>query len=249
MKRWIYRYADAILGASEATLELIWGPNWRQDSRFVFQPNGIDISEFEQPVDPVEIRRELGIPSDSRIVLTVGRYVPHKKHILIPEIAKRLCKNHPNLYFVIAGSGPLYGQVEERIRQLGLEERFRLLRGLPSLIGLWKSSDAFLFPSTQEGFGIVVIEAAAGGLPIVARRIPGVTEAASACKNAILLEDKATVEQWADAVTKALAIGRTQINDYKGFAKDFKFTSQKSFDVLSGVYERIMQNNRVGGTK
>ncbi len=240
MKKWIDRYADAIFGASHATLESIWGPQWRQNSRIHFQPNGIDISKYKESVDPKEVRKNLQLPEDCRIVLTVGRHVPHKKHIIIPKIASLICQEYSDVYFVIVGSGPLQSQVEKRVEQKGLQSRFRFLSKVPSLISLWKSSDVFLFPSTQEGFGIVVVEAAAAGLPVVARRIPGVTEAITACHEAILMDLDASVESWAQGVETALRKGKLEIKDYDEFEKKFPFTIRESVDALLKAYRRIV---------
>lgn len=239
MKKWIYKYSDAILGASEATLDLTWGVRWRENPKIHFQPNGIDLSLFDVKVDTIQVRKELGLPDNSRIVLTVGRHVPHKKHEIIPEIAKVICEKYNNVFFVINGEGPLKNQLQEKIHEIGLTNRFRLVSGFSSLVPLWKSSDAFLFPSTQEGFGIVVIEAAAAGLPVVARRIPGVTEAATVCKNAFLLEPDSSVLEWIQGVQKALDIGRVDVQNYSEFAEEFKFTTQRSLKVLKEIYEKL----------
>ena len=241
MKRWIDCYADAILGASNATLEMIWGPQWHQNPRIHFQPNGIDISEFDINIDPQDIRQKLSLPPESKIVLTVGRHVPHKKHIIIPEIAKEICKQRDDVYFVINGKGPLKDELENKIKQMGLEKRFRLISGLHSLVPLWKSSDVFLFPSSQEGFGIVVIEAAAAGLPVIARDIPGVGEAITACNNYILLEKQASIKEWIQAVSSMLDIGRINIENYDELEKSFKFTTKKSVEKLLSVYEEIVK--------
>ena len=241
MKKWIYRYSDAILGASEATLDLNWWEGWMNDSKIHFQPNGIDISKFDRDIDPSELRKKLNLPLNSKIVLTIGRHVPHKKHIIIPDIAKEVCKFRPDVYFVINGSGPLKNELEEKIKSLKLEDRFRLISGMPDIIPLWKSSDVFLFPSTQEGFGLVVIEAAAAGLPVIAREIPGVSEAIRACKNEFMLHMDSSLEKWISATIKALDVGREQINDYVIFEKNFLYTTKKSLSKLMSIYQEVLE--------
>ena len=241
MKKWIYRYSDAILGASEATLDLNWGVRWCNDKKIHFQPNGIDISKFDRDINPSELRKKLNLPLNSKIVLTVGRHVPHKKHIIIPDIAKEVCKVKPDIYFVINGSGPLKNELEEKIKSLKLEDRFRLISGMPDIIPLWKSSDVFLFPSTQEGFGIVVIEAAAASLAVIAREIPGVSEAIRACKNKFMLNMNSSVEEWISATIKALDVGREQINDYVVFEKNFLYTTKKSLSKLMSIYQEVLE--------
>jgi len=166
--------------------------------------------------------------------------VPHKKHIIIPEIAKEVCRQRSDVYFVINGKGPLKDELENKIKRMGLEERFRLISGLPSLVPLWKSSDIFLFPSSQEGFGIVVIEAAAAGLPVIARDIPGVSEAITACNNYILLQKQSSIKDWIQAVLSMLDLGRINIENYDELEKSFKFTTKKSVEKLLRVYEGIV---------
>ena len=244
MRRWIDRYADAILGASLATLDVCWGENWRDNPRVVFQPNGIDISAYEQQVDPDKIRKELGLPQTSRIALTVGRYTPYKNQIIIPDIAARICREYTDVYFVLIGVGPLREKVVNRVKEMGLEERFQFLSGLPSMIPFWKSSDVFLFPSLMEGFGIVVIEAAAAGLPVVACRVPGVIEAAAACHNATLMDIHASCQDWTEAVEKALKASRLVGEEYESFKEKFQFTTQNSLDTLLGVYKQITGGNQ-----
>jgi glycosyltransferase EpsF len=239
MKRWINNYADVILGASIATLENFWGLGWKENPRLFFQPNGIDLAEFEQEVDPAEIRKTLNLPQDCRIVLTVGRFVPHKNQKIIPEIAAEICSELSDVYFVLNGVGPLKENVENRVKELGLKNRFRFASGFPSLIPLWKSSDVFLFPSLMEGFGIVIIEAAAAGLPVIACNIPAITEAASACNNAILIDVNATVDQWAEAVKKALDSGKLKGKDYENFKRSFQYTTQNSLHNLLKIYNQI----------
>ena len=239
MKHEINRYAEAILGASVATLDAFWGPNWRDDPRLHYLPNGIDLSLFEEKIDRSKVRTELNLPKNSRIILTVASYAPHKNQIIIPEIATKICQELPDVYFVLNGVGPLRNKVENKVKRMGIEERFRFIGGLPSLIPLWKASDVFLFPSLLEGFGIVVIEAAAAGLPVVAHRIPGVIEAASACHDVTLLSTSSSNNQWCEAIEKALKRGRLTGEEYQRFKKDFKFTSQKSLEELLKVYSQV----------
>ena len=239
MKRWIKTYADAILGASNATLDTIWGTGWRDNPRIHFQPNGIDMALFEQDVDPLEMRNRLGLNRNSKIILTVGRHVKHKNHILIPEIARLICRQEPEAYFVINGVGPLREIVEKRVAELGLSKKFRFLDGMPNLVPLWKSSDVFLFPSLMEGFGIVVIEAAAAGLPVVAHQIPGVMEAATACHKAILLPTGTSPSKWSESVLTMLDTGRLVGDKYLKHKQNFKFTTENSLRCLLEVYRQL----------
>lgn len=243
MRWWIKRYADAILGCTTATLESVWGPRWQEDVRMHVLPNGIDLSVFDCDVNPAQVRAELNLPENARIVLTVGRFVSHKNHIIIPEIAQHICSSFPDVYFVLPGDGPKRKLTEEIVRSRGLMDRFRFPGIVPNLVSLWKSSDVFLFPSQMEGFGIVVIEAAAAGLPVVACRIPGVTEAAKACHNVSLLRKDETSEAFAEAVVNALQSDRLSGKDYERFKAKFSFTTDNSLHILQKVYSGLMKRS------
>jgi len=236
MKRWINRYADTILGCSQATLDNFWGPTWRESSRIRVLPIGVNIASFEEHVDRSEVLAKLGLPTNARIVLTVGRYAPHKNQIIIPEIAAQLCQEDPDVYFVLIGAGPMREAVEKSVTGKGLQKRFRFISGAPSLIPFWKSADVFLFPSLMEGFGIVITEAAAAGIPIAAYRIQGVEEAASASHNAILLPVGMSTEKWVEAVKQALRVGRLTADALDKLRRNFRFTIQNSLSLLRDVY-------------
>jgi glycosyltransferase involved in cell wall biosynthesis len=91
----------------------------------------------------------------------------------------------------------------------------------------------------MEGFGIVIIEAAAAGLPVIACNIPDIKEATSVCNNAILIDVNATVYQWAEAVKEALDTGKLKGEDYENFKRSFQYTTQNSLHNLLKIYNQI----------
>jgi len=240
MKKWIDKYADAVLCPSKGSLEAFWGPDWHNNPRLKLQPNGIDLVPFEREINPAEIRKEFGLPENCRISLTIGRYVPYKNHKIIPDIAASVCSEYQDVYFILNGAGPLEGNIKNKVKELGLEERFRFTSGLPDLMPLWKASDVFLFPSLLEGFGVVVIEAAAAGLPVVATNIPGVIEAATACHSATLMSRDATPQEWSDALKNALKTGKLTGEKLRQFKENFPFTTQKSLEILRQTYKQLV---------
>ncbi len=160
-------------------------------------PNGVDPEDFtwKEAVSPAE---KLGIETAGRTVLvTVGRLVP-KKGVdrfvsgILPELVRRA----PEVLFLAAGDGPLREKIEAIVRDKGLKENVRLLGDLPMddgrLPAAYRAADIFVMPNAEvpgdiEGFGIVAIEAAAAGLPVVASRLQGIQEAVKEGENGILL--------------------------------------------------------------
>ncbi len=123
-------------------------------------PNGISIAEFEDIV-----------PAASRSdVIYVGRLLSHKNiDVLIQSIALLKTK-YPRIKCIIVGEGPEKNSLIELVQKNDLLENVGFIECIEDhrqLYSLMKSSRVFAFPSTREGFGIVVLEANGCGLPVV----------------------------------------------------------------------------------
>jgi phosphatidylinositol alpha-1,6-mannosyltransferase len=149
-------------------------------------PPGVDVERF-RPLDPVErkeARRRLGLPEDAPIVVGVSRLVPRKGFDVLLRAVARLAARLPGLVVALAGDGRDRSRLEREARRSGAPVRFlgRLSdEELPALLGC---ADAFAMCCRdrwlgleQEGFGIVFLEAAACGVPVLAGPSGGASEA------------------------------------------------------------------------
>lgn len=161
-------------------------------SKFCVHYCGIDLQPFLNCTAANDLRQELDIPFGSKVVLHVGRFVPHKNHKHIIEIAQGVLKQRKDVVFLLVGVGPLHDEIRDAVSRRGLDSQFRFLPSYPDLAPIYHTADAFLFPSLMEGFGIVVVEAAASGLPIIASRIPGIIDSATASPFPVLVEPQNT---------------------------------------------------------
>lgn len=117
------------------------------------------------------IRKELGIPLDAKVVLSVGEVNKNKNHkVGIEALAKLRGKN---TYYVICGRGPLMEAHKELAQSLGVGDRVVLTGYRTDVADFYKMANVFLFPSFREGLPVAVMEAMASGLPVVATRIRG----------------------------------------------------------------------------
>ena len=117
------------------------------------------------------IRKELGVPLDAKVVLSVGEVNKNKNHkVGIEALAKLRDKN---TYYVICGRGPLMEAHKELAQSLGVGDRVVLTGYRTDVADFYKMADVFLFPSFREGLPVAVMEAMASGLPVVATRIRG----------------------------------------------------------------------------
>ena len=236
MKRLINRYGTCFVGPSEASLEGFFGPDWKQDPTKQVIYNGIRTDRFLQPADRMKVRRGLGIPEDALIVINVSSFRPHKRHGFLVQVAEHVLAQRQDVYFLLIGTGVLKEAIEEQVRRKGLADHFRFISGRPNIDSYWLAADVFAFPSCNEGFGIVIIEAALAGLRIVAQDISGVQEAAAICPDAILLPLETPAEQWGQRLLDVLKGPRIPETRRHKMLKEFPFTIENSIKKLREVY-------------
>jgi len=129
-------------------------------------PSGIDVDRFAAGERRSDLRGELGGADEGPLVLSVGRLAREKNLELALEALTLL----PEARLAVVGDGPHRAALEERVRRTGLAERVRFAGAFPreQLPDVYASADALVFPSTSETQGLVLVEALAVGLPIVA---------------------------------------------------------------------------------
>ncbi|MBT5570936.1 MAG: glycosyltransferase family 4 protein [Alphaproteobacteria bacterium] len=148
-------------------------------------PNGVDLNRFAMSVDRAEVRRQHGIPEDTFLFLAVGRNHPKKGYKdLLQAIRNLVDRSETNFAVAIAGaatdelmSEAQNLEVSEYLHLLGPLGQTSLAEGLKlpgdNLVSLYRSADAFVFPSHIETFGIALVEAMAAGLPVITTDGPG----------------------------------------------------------------------------
>ncbi len=131
---------------------------------------GIDLKKFDEiNVNQIEKRRELAVPPNAKLLLSVGELNKNKNH----ETVIKAIANMKDVYYIIAGSGNLQEHLELIIKQYNLNERVKLL-GFRNDIGeLCQCADIFVFPSFREGLSVALMEAMANQLPVVCSKIRG----------------------------------------------------------------------------
>ncbi|HTT25694.1 MAG TPA: glycosyltransferase family 4 protein [Thermoplasmata archaeon] len=151
-------------------------------------PSAVDVTRFRPEVDGGPVRARLGIEG-RRVLAFTGRLVPHKG---VDEILRALVELPPDVVLLVIGSGPRLGSLLTLARRLGVEDRVRFCpqvsdEELPSYL---RAADLFVFPSQNrlEGFGLVIAEAMAAGLPVVVADMPGVREVIAEGVEGLLVE-------------------------------------------------------------
>jgi glycosyltransferase involved in cell wall biosynthesis len=140
--------------------------------------NGID---KPQPLTSREkSRRQLALPESAPVAITVARFTAQKNYSLLVAAAKRVVGRVPEVRFLLVGDGPERTAMEGLAVANGLGEVVTFLGERDDVPDLLAAADLFVLPSRFEGLPLVILEAMALGLPIVATHIGGTCEAVGA---------------------------------------------------------------------
>ncbi len=136
---------------------------------------GVDFSRFENvSVDSRDKRKEIGVPEDAFLLLSVGELNENKNHQVIIKALAKL--NNPEIHYAIAGVGDKKGYLLDLADSLGLSKQVHLLGYRKDIAELNHSADVFCFPSFREGLGLAAIEGMSCGLPIVTSNVHGIND-------------------------------------------------------------------------
>lgn len=132
-------------------------------------PPGVDLERFKPRKKDVDLLKELEIPENAQVVLGVGR-VRSEKNFLMLLKAFAILNSKPNVYLVIVGDGPQRLELQEKSKQLSIEEKTRFAGYRKDVERFYSIADVFVLPSKYEGFGHVYLEAMASGVPCIGLR-------------------------------------------------------------------------------
>lgn len=118
-----------------------------------------------------EKRKELGIPQDAFLITNAAEFTPNKNQKTVIEAIEQL--HNPNIYFVMCGIGQKKAELEQYVKEHGLEEHIRFVGFRNDLHEILQTSDCFVLSSFREGLSVALMEAMAEGLPVVCSRIRG----------------------------------------------------------------------------
>ncbi|GAA2152265.1 glycosyltransferase [Kitasatospora kazusensis] len=152
-------------------------------------PNGIEAARYSLPTASraalrQTVRAELGLPQQAWVVGAVGRLVPGKRfEVLVDALAELTAPaaGHPALrepWLLLVGAGPELDALVRRAERLGVRARLRCVGERDDVPELLTAMDVLAAPSTEETFGLTVLEGLAAGLPVRYSACPALAELA-----------------------------------------------------------------------
>ena len=203
--------------------------------------NGVDLSSFKPGKAKDEIYDKYKIKKDVPTVVYVGRVDPEKKVGLVVEAFAKVYDRLPDAQFVLVGDGVDRIRIEEYINKKDIKSVRVLGRVMqPDLYELYRVGDVFATASEIETQGIVLIEAAATGLPLIAVDAGAVKEVCITGKNGYLCEP-GNVDEIAESMYTILSDKELQ----KKFSKaSLEIASEhdlnKTIDKFLNIYNKVI---------
>ena len=172
MRRLIHLFGTEFFACGVAAGNTLYGEGFFS-RRGIVIPNGIDTAAYGfSPALRQTIRAEYGL-ENAFVIGHVGHYVGVKNQRFLIDLMPRLLEQRPDGVLLLFGEGDDRPILTERIRELGLTERVRLMGNVRNIGQILSAFDVFAFPSLFEGTPLALLEAQANGLPcIISDAIP-----------------------------------------------------------------------------
>jgi 1,2-diacylglycerol 3-alpha-glucosyltransferase len=174
------------------------------ESQIVNIPTGIELDEFTD-LNSGWLKENYAISEDKTILLFVGRLGKEKNVIFLMKSFKEIHRLQPDTHLVLVGKGPQEEALKKFCRLNGLNDSVTFTGVLPRqlIVHCYASADLFVFPSVTETQGLVIGEAKAAGLPVVAVRAYGPAEIVAHGVDGLLTDP--TLNSFTDAILTLLA--------------------------------------------
>lgn len=236
------RYAnltDQVFAPSESIREILQQRGVTKPIAVI--PTGVRPENFASG-DGRAQRQLLGIPEKDFVIGHLGRLAPEKNLEFLAQAVADFLRGRPQAHFILIGTGPLKDNIRKIFARAGVEEQFHQLGILQKqeLADALHAMDVFAFSSESETQGMVVTEAMAAGLPVVALDAPGVRDVVKDRVNGRLLQEK-TPATFSAALQWISGLEAEHMSDLKkaaiDTARDFSIsrTARKALDL----YEKI----------
>lgn len=170
-------------------------------ARINILPTGIDECFFQQEVSTVNSIRNKYIGDKQYLFCTVSRLAKEKNiNFLIDGLVRVKAQIGNTFRMIVIGDGPIKNELTEQIKSLGLEENVVLIGNVPNqeIKHYYGACDLFLFASQSETQGIVLVEAMAAGLPVIAVEASGVVDVVKNGVNGFMTNSN--LEEWSRCV-------------------------------------------------
>jgi 1,2-diacylglycerol 3-alpha-glucosyltransferase len=205
-------------------------------------PNGVDLTPFANPVQPVT-RKELGFQPKDIVLLFVGRLGPEKNIDFLLRSFTGAVQAYDHLRLVLIGGGPEKENLEDWVKRTGIQHAVRFIGSvaydqMPRYMAM---ADAFVTASVTEVHPLTVIEAMAAGLPVVGIRSPGVGDTVIDGETGYLAPQEDLAMFTAMIIRMAVGTSDRQRMGQQAKVESQKYAIERTSKLLLDQYQQVVQ--------
>ena len=216
--------------------------------------NGVNIQRFSSKINGLEteLKQRLGIKGNP-VYLSIGGIEPRKNSLKLLQAFVEVLKTHPQAQLIIAGGETLFDYEPYRVKFFTIVKNNKINIGesliLPGTIEnrdmpvLYRCADAFVFPSIKEGWGLVLLEAIASGLPVITANIAPFTEFLT--EESALLVNPYSINAIAQAMIKILNKNITKKLIQNSASIPSQYSWLKSARIHSNLYQKFLKKQEL----
>jgi glycosyltransferase involved in cell wall biosynthesis len=176
-ERLFNKSTSVIVANSHATMMSAIEKTHISEAKYRVIYNGINLKRFSDYKGNRDSDRHFyKIPADKSVILHIGRFDDRKGHKYLLKAMPLILQEKPDAFLVLAGEGETMVSMIELIDELKINEQVLLVGYVADLPKLYHTADVFVLPSVAEGFGNVIVEAMASGIPVIAAAAGGIPE-------------------------------------------------------------------------
>ena len=202
--------------------------------------NGVNLGKIRALRSRAEVRADLGVEPDTILIGTAGRLVPVKGHRVLLRAARLIRQRTRDVRFLLAGEGPLEHELKALASELGIGDACVFAGARMDMPDLLAAMDIFTLPSLSEGVPMVLLEAMALSVPVVATAVGGIPEIVTHGETGLLVksgDEYALADAWSELVDdpqRAACLGA------KGKATvETRFSHERNGRAIAALYDAV----------
>lgn len=239
LKKVMQRYTTDYIAVSKEAAEWMFGKKVLHSRNVPIMRCTIEADKYRYSVELRQQLREKYHCKEKFVIGHVGRFSYYKNHDFLIDVFKKIYQMKPDTVLVLCGSGELEKNIRDKAASLGLADDIFFL-GWQPFEKMVNMMDLFVFPSIEEAYGLVVIEAQMNGLPCVVSKEP-ITDDVKVTKLVREISVQDTVEEWAEKIVQWIPEMRRE--DVEKELVEKGYTIEDSVGILTEFYREIYTNS------
>lgn len=239
VERWLAKWTDCLITINQEDYKR--AKTFPVRGKVEYIPGvGIDLEKYQNiQVDRKVLRKELGIPEEAFLLISVGELNKNKNHRAIVEAMHQI--QDKNIYCILCGKGTEKDRLEKIIKRYKLDIQVKILGFRQDIAQLLSASDCFVFSSKREGLSVALMEAMATGVPIIASNVRGNRDLVKHSRNGYLYRNKKNIAQFVGQMMEFKEKENSRIKEMgeesKQIIQNFGIIRTKGY--MKTIYENI----------